>query len=410
MLERSFGNYARMLVDVNLAQELRHGVLVERKVTLKLLSTELTCVFEVCLRNHHCATVITVRDKSSTTLVDFLPGLVSPRVEYTCSKCVFNATMSETFNSWIIGPRQKPIVTMLEEIKGQMMSRWTTNRTKFDNLSDGEILPNIKEKLAKERNSCRFWFCRLAGEKIYDVVSTRNVDVITEKYIVDLNKMEYRKEDHTTTIPTIYRKEKYQDVYSSIIYPTSGQNTWDRTNNVDILPPPLRRAPGRPKRSRNKNADENRSETGNCSIKGMTGKCTKCGQSGHNKTTCKGPTPTGQTSSSAAQTSNAPTPTQTTSSVAAQTSNTPTPTQTTPSVAAQTSSQPPATTKKKQAKNSKVGPSKPTSSSANTQPIPPKPTTSSSQPLATKRKASATSSSQPSSGSRSKLPTRRANA
>jgi hypothetical protein len=31
MLERSFGHYARVLVDVNLSQELRFGVLVERK-------------------------------------------------------------------------------------------------------------------------------------------------------------------------------------------------------------------------------------------------------------------------------------------------------------------------------------------------------------------------------------------
>ncbi|PNX81916.1 hypothetical protein L195_g037941, partial [Trifolium pratense] len=52
-----------------------------------------------------------------------------------------------------------------------------------------------------------------------------------------------RKEDPTIAIPTIYRKEIYKDVYSSIIYPTSGQNMWDKTNNVDILPPPLRRAP-----------------------------------------------------------------------------------------------------------------------------------------------------------------------
>jgi hypothetical protein len=67
--------------------------------------------------------------------------------------------MSETFNSVIIGPRQKPIVTMLEEIKGYLMSRWTTNRSKFDNL-DGSVLPNIKKKLEKEQQSCRFWSCR----------------------------------------------------------------------------------------------------------------------------------------------------------------------------------------------------------------------------------------------------------
>jgi hypothetical protein len=31
---------------------------------------------------------------------------------------------------------------------------------------------------------------RLDGEKIYDVVSIRTMDLITEKYMVDLNKIE----------------------------------------------------------------------------------------------------------------------------------------------------------------------------------------------------------------------------
>ncbi|WJX95630.1 hypothetical protein P8452_76924 [Trifolium repens] len=328
------------------------------------------------------------------------------------SKCdILVNNMSETFNFVIIGPRQKPIVTMLEEIKGYLMSRWTTNRSKFDNF-DGSVLPNIKKKLEKEQQSCRFLFCRLDGEKIYDVVSIRTMDVITEKYMVDLNNIEYRKEDPTTAIPIIYRKETYKDVYSSIIYPTSGENLWVKTNLVDILPPPLRRAPGKPKRSRNKDADEKRSETGNCNRKGMIGRCTKCKQVGHNKTTCKGPTPAGQTSSSAASgSSNTPTPTQATTPTEA-TLNTPTPTQATPGANGSTAEVGPSKPqkKKKQTKKSAHGPSKP---------LPPKPTTksstSSSQPLPPKPQASATSQlfpstiSQPSSGTRKKLPTKRAN-
>ncbi|KAK2357648.1 hypothetical protein QL285_094900 [Trifolium repens] len=291
------------------------------------------------------------------------------------------------------------------------MSRWTTNRSKFDNF-DGSVLPNIKKKLEKEQQSCRFLFCRLDGEKIYDVVSIRTMDVITEKYMVDLNNIEYRKEDPTTAIPIIYRKETYKDVYSSIIYPTSGENLWVKTNLVDILPPPLRRAPGKPKRSRNKDADEKRSETGNCNRKGMIGRCTKCKQVGHNKTTCKGPTPAGQTSSSAASgSSNTPTPTQATTPTEA-TLNTPTPTQATPGANGSTAEVGPSKPqkKKKQTKKSAHGPSKP---------LPPKPTTksstSSSQPLPPKPQASATSQlfpstiSQPSSGTRKKLPTKRAN-
>jgi hypothetical protein len=36
--------------------------------------------------------------------------------------------MSEAFNSVIVGSRQKPIVTMMEEIRVYLMERWQKNR------------------------------------------------------------------------------------------------------------------------------------------------------------------------------------------------------------------------------------------------------------------------------------------
>jgi hypothetical protein len=68
--------------------------------------------------------------------------------------------MFETFNSVILGPRGKPIVTMLEEIKNYLMERWAKNRDKMSNLQSREVLPNIKKKLAKECELSRFWMCR----------------------------------------------------------------------------------------------------------------------------------------------------------------------------------------------------------------------------------------------------------
>jgi hypothetical protein len=42
-------------------------------------------------------------------------------------------------------------------------------------------------------------------------------------------------------------KEKYEACYRPIIYPTNGKNLWVSTPYPDILPPPLRKLPGRPK-------------------------------------------------------------------------------------------------------------------------------------------------------------------
>ena len=57
--------------------------------------------------------------------------------------------MTEAFNSVIVGPREKPVVTMLEELRVYLMERWEKNRQKRANY-EGSILPNIKKILAKE--------------------------------------------------------------------------------------------------------------------------------------------------------------------------------------------------------------------------------------------------------------------
>lgn len=75
-------------------------------------------------------------------------------------KCdVLVNNMSETFNSVIVSPRQKPIVTMIEEIRGYLMDRWEANRRKIA-AYPGSVLPKIKKRLEKERDLSRYWFCR----------------------------------------------------------------------------------------------------------------------------------------------------------------------------------------------------------------------------------------------------------
>ena len=74
-----------------------------------------------------------------------------------CDALVNN--MSETFNSVIVGPRQKPIVTMLEEIRVYLMERWAENRRKIS-LFNGSVLPKIKKRLQMEQESTNMWLTR----------------------------------------------------------------------------------------------------------------------------------------------------------------------------------------------------------------------------------------------------------
>jgi len=92
-------------------------------------------------------------------------------------------------------------------------------------------------------------------------------------------------------VPDIYKKEKYVACYSSVIYPANGQSLWERTEYIDLQPPPIRKQPGRPKKKRNKEAHELVKDDTQMRRARWGMKCSRCKQSGYNKSTCKLPPP-----------------------------------------------------------------------------------------------------------------------
>jgi len=67
--------------------------------------------------------------------------------------------MSEAFNSTIIIPRSKPVVSMCEDIRVYMMERWEANRKRIDRYED-DVLPNIKKRIARESAYTNNWLVR----------------------------------------------------------------------------------------------------------------------------------------------------------------------------------------------------------------------------------------------------------
>jgi transposase-like protein len=74
-----------------------------------------------------------------------------------CDTLVNN--MSEAFNSTIIIPRSKPVVTMCEDIKVYLMEKWEANRKKIARYED-DVLPNIKKKMVREAANTNNWLVR----------------------------------------------------------------------------------------------------------------------------------------------------------------------------------------------------------------------------------------------------------
>jgi len=91
-------------------------------------------------------------------------------------------------------------------------------------------------------------------------------------------------------VPDIFKKEQYATCYSSSIYPANGQSLWQRTEYTDLQPPPIKKQLGRPKKRRNKDANEMLDKSQLKRAKWGI-RCSRCNQSGHNKSTCKLPPP-----------------------------------------------------------------------------------------------------------------------
>ncbi|XP_027062862.1 uncharacterized protein [Coffea arabica] len=87
---------------------------------------------------------------------------------------------------------------------------------------------------------------------------------------------------------TWFTKNMYLKAYSAMIHPILHVKRWPPILEVlpkTALPPPLRRAPGRPRVNRMREANEGASSSQ--AKRSSTLKCGNCGAFGHNKRTCK---------------------------------------------------------------------------------------------------------------------------
>ncbi|XP_072087389.1 uncharacterized protein [Arachis hypogaea] len=214
-----------------------------------------------------------------------------------CDALVNN--MCESFNSAIVESREKPILTMLEDIRVYLMKRWAENRVLIEKYKD-DILPRIKLKLQKEIDASRWWFPVAAGISKFEVIRGR------DKFVVDLLKKECTcrkfqmtglpcphavsaincaKDDIRKYVSSCYTKAAYVACYTPMINPCNGHTMWERTTHPDVMPPPHRVPIGRPKKKRARGEGEE-PQGPSTSRLGLQQKCSRCLKLGHNKRGC----------------------------------------------------------------------------------------------------------------------------
>ncbi|KAH0657165.1 hypothetical protein KY285_032047 [Solanum tuberosum] len=193
--------------------------------------------------------------------------------ELTTITDIVDNNMAESFNSWILGPRHKTIITMLEEIRIKVMrgigqlrefcDTWITNispmalkvltenttKSMKCNLEwNGEYGFEVKDSwdntfvvnLGNQTCTCRSWMLR--GILCCHVIAA----------------LHFRKLEPINYVAHWYSKETYLKVYSHYIQPVTNIKMWPQSANPSVIPPVIKTLPGRPRKCRRKEQNENK--------------------------------------------------------------------------------------------------------------------------------------------------------
>ena len=236
------------------------------------------------------------QDFQALRLTKFCRGYISER-----PKCeVVNNNICECFNNYILRARSRPIIDMLEDIRTTIMRRIIEKRELFSDRSD-EVCPRVRMLLEANKVESRRCNVVHSGDYKFEVTLSGN------RFVVDLNAractyryfdvrgipcshvvacIHWVRQDLANFVSDYFKKDAYERAYSRGIPPMNGRNLWTEVEVGYVIPPLVRRQPGRPKQKRRVDSSERHLTGLSLSRKGMQMTCSICHQVGHNKRTC----------------------------------------------------------------------------------------------------------------------------
>ncbi|XP_016196216.1 uncharacterized protein LOC107637299 [Arachis ipaensis] len=212
-----------------------------------------------------------------------------PKVDfYTNNNC-------ETFNGKIKKMRGKPIITMLEEVKGYVMRILARNKKALVGYH-GRITPVQQSRLEMEKKESNYWRPFPSGDEDGNVYEVQRLPV---KVSVDLGRRTCSCRLWQLTglpckhvcIAIAYQNRRAEDfahnwltmgaynlAYHWIVQPVPSQEYWEKGNHYPLLPPVYRKPTGRPIKKRDARRDGPRENPDPHRTKRRYGpiKCTYC--------------------------------------------------------------------------------------------------------------------------------------
>ncbi|GJS12792.1 hypothetical protein Tco_0407264 [Tanacetum coccineum] len=192
------------------------------------------------------------------------------------------------FNGKIVGGRNKPVITLLEYIREYCMKRIVNVQGVIDKCIGPltHTATRIKESIKKESHLMKVQWN--GANKKWELIGIPCKHAVAACWNMALNDRAAPPSE--TWVNPCYWLSTWKETYSHKIQPICGTNYWEKsTCPTTLLPPKHHVQVGRPKkkRKRSKHEDEPFVKDGKLSRKGRTITCQSCGNTGHNKATCK---------------------------------------------------------------------------------------------------------------------------
>ncbi|KAL2900116.1 EF-hand calcium-binding domain-containing protein 5, partial [Bienertia sinuspersici] len=189
----------------------------------------------------------------------------------SCKADVITSNLAETFNGYIIHARNKHLVDMMKDIRGQLMQRLVVKRKEMQQHTV-LLCPRIQERLEKEKHEAAKCKVIPSSDTLFEVgyyLDTLTMDL-------DARKCTCRKWDlsgipccHVIAciffcygnaedyVDESYTREMYLKTYSRTIPPLEGERHWPRVN-MPLDPPPIKQLS---KKGHNKRSCPNKGST-----------------------------------------------------------------------------------------------------------------------------------------------------
>ncbi|KAH0677711.1 hypothetical protein KY285_025512 [Solanum tuberosum] len=162
--------------------------------------------------------------------------------------------MVESFNAWILAPRHKTIIIMLEEIRVKVMNRL-----------GGSYVHTVD--MRSRTCSCKSWM-------LQGIPCPHAIAAILYK---NWKPIDY--------VDDCYSKETYLRTYYHYLQPVTNMKMWLDSTNSHVEPPVVKSMPGRPRKVRNKERWESK-KLEKLPRKGAYMTCSICHGKNHNKRSC----------------------------------------------------------------------------------------------------------------------------